>query len=182
MKHILLVLMICTFSACGLFKKTSKDIQKHEESAKIEQKKESVKETNEKSNEQSSKKTNERVQERDKRDIDSETTLEADEITMDKKGNISAKGNAKLNNKLKDKGNKDINANKEIVEDSSKQTTIDTKEEAKESVKEETKQKDYSKQTKSETDFWGVIAGGIVVFGLVVGLVWWLHKQGVIKY
>lgn len=174
MKQILLIiLMICTLSGCGLFKKTSKDIQKHEESAKIEQKKESIKETNEQSNEQSNKKTNEQIQERDKRDIDSETTIEADRIRIDKKGNITADGNAKLNNKLKDKGESEKNANKDVVEDSSKQTTIDTKEEIKESVKVEIKQKDYSKEVESETDFWGVIAGGIVFLGLVIGVAWW---------
>lgn len=174
MKHILLIiLMICTLSGCGLFKKTSKDIQKQEESTKIEQKKESVKETKEQSNEHSNKKTNEQIQERDKRDIDSETTLEADRIRIDKNGNIIADGNAKLNNKLKDKGESEKNANKDVVEDSSKQTIIDMKEESKESVKEEIKQKDYSKEVKSETDFWGVIAGGIVIALLVAGGLWY---------
>jgi len=176
MKHITILLIICTLSGCGLFKKTSKDIQKHEESAKIEQKKEYTKETNEQINEQSKKTTNEQVQERDKRDIDSETTLEADEIIIDDKGNISAKGNAKLNNKLKDKGEKETNANKGVVEDKSRQTTIDTKEVNKESVKEEVKQKDYSKQTKSETDLLGIIAGAIGVLGLALGLIWYLKK------
>ena len=35
MKHITILLIICTLSGCGLFKKSSKDIQKHTE--KIEQ-------------------------------------------------------------------------------------------------------------------------------------------------
>ena len=56
------------------------------------------------------------------------------------------------------------------------QSDIKVKESEAEKVKQVHEVKDYSKQTKSETDFWGIIAGAIGVLGLALGLIWYLKK------
>lgn len=174
MKKIILLILICTLiNGCGIFKKTSKDVKKVEQFGKTEQLREAKNQENEQSKEQSSTTTNEQVQEREKNDIDNETTLEADEIDIDDKGNIKARGGAKVTKKQKEKSEKETNANKATQEDIFKEITKDSQEQKKEQAKQETKAVDYSKETISETDFWGVIAGAIGVLIVVFGICWY---------
>jgi len=169
--------MICTLtSACGLFKKTSKDLKKVEHAAKLEQVGESQKKEMQESSDQSFAKVSEHIQEREKKNLNIKTTLEANEITIDDKGNIRAKGDAKLASNIEEKGEKENNVNKSKQESVSKEISKDRKEQKKEVVKLEKKDIYYSKEVKSETDGWGLIFGAVGLAVVIVGVVWLLKK------
>ncbi|MCY4781742.1 hypothetical protein ORI89_19000 [Sphingobacterium sp. UT-1RO-CII-1] len=174
MKKLILVLAICTLiSSCGLFRKTTKSsdsrkaehevVNNVEETKQVETTKNSTENTN----------TNEKSNEQQTHNIDSDTQVTADEINVDKDGNISAKGNAKLDQKRKDKGTKDkasetnINTNK-VIEEIGK-----TIEQIKGEYKEKSKEKDKSKESEVEPSGKGIMFGAIGVLIVVFGVLWY---------
>lgn len=164
MKHIAILLIICTLSGCGLFKKTSMEIDKHVE--KIEH--------------SSDKQTNIDHLDNSKSievntSVSSELTVNgykvtADAIKFNTDGSFDAKGNVSMTGNSEWKREKQDSTSKEV------QSDVKVKESTTEKVKQVHEVKDYSKQTKSETDFWGIIAGAIGVLGLALGLIWYLKK------
>lgn len=173
MRALYLILICALLSGCGLFKKTTKSsdsrkaehevVNNVEETKQVETTKNSTENTN----------TNEKSNEQQTHNIDSDTQVTADEINVDKDGNISAKGNAKLDQKRKDKGTKDkasetnINTNKAIEE------TGKTTEQIKGEYKEKSKEKENSKESEVEPSGKGIMFGATGVLIVVFGVLWY---------
>lgn len=164
MRNLAILLTICTLSGCGLFKKSSKEIEKH--STEIEQSIE--------------KQTNIDYQDKSK-SVEVNTsvtheasingyTVKADVIKFNPDGSFEAKGNVNM------KGNN--NWQKQQKDSTSNQVQADKilKENIKEKIKQKEEVKDYSKQTKSETDFLGIIAGALGILIIVIGVIWNLKR------
>jgi len=164
MKHILLLLMICILSGCGLFKKTSKDVTKHSEVTE----------------QSSEKKTNIVFQDQSKSlevntSVSTEVlingyTVKADAIKFNPDGSFDAKGNVSMT------GNNEWKRNKQDSAAAIRSAYINLEQKEVETSKQSQEVKDYSKEVKSETDGWGLIFGAFGVLVVVVGVVWWLKK------
>lgn len=179
MKKVLILFIICTLSSCGLFKKKSSQVDKKEEVHRIDAQISSQSESQEQTKVVESKKTNEQSITREEKNLNSNTTLEADEISIDKEGNIKAKGGVKMNNTLADKGVTDSNAKKEAEEKKNTAVNKSTSEEVKESNFYESELRDYSKDSSSEPSGSGILwmwFGGAV---FVIGIFWyfWMKKK-----
>jgi len=156
-----------------LFRKTTKNVNTSEHVVKKQEASESSKKESEVSSESSRKKENESSSERDQRDLDSQTTIEADEITVDKNGNVSAKGGAKLTNHTKDRGKSEIESNIAFESTNSKNVAKVTSEESKGRKKEQTKDKVKDSEVVSESSGKGIIYGAIGVLIIVFGVLWY---------
>ncbi|MGA6117415.1 hypothetical protein [Sphingobacterium anhuiense] len=176
MKKRILLLTICTLiSSCGLFKKTTKKINTSEHVVKKQESSQSSKKESEVSSESSQKKENESVKERDQRDLDSQTSIEADEITVDKNGNVSAKGKAKLINNKKDRGKSEKDSNKALGSTNSKNVAKVTSEESKGRKEGEKKDKAKTHDTVSEPSGKGIIYGAIGILIILFGMLWYFR-------
>lgn len=165
MKRItILLLIICTLSGCGLFKKTSKKVEKHSEVTE----------------QSSTKQTNIDYQDQSKflevnTSVSSEVSIngyvvKADAIKFNPDGSFEASGGVSLT------GSNEWKKQKQDSTAALRNTDISLKEKINESEKQSHEIKDYSKEVKSETDFWGIIAGACGVVVVVIGVVWYLKK------
>lgn len=171
MRTKLLILSICVLlSGCGLFKRVEKTSNKSQSSGKIEQVQEQAKSETEYNKMSANTTENTQTNEREQKDLSSNTTVEADEIIVDSKGNITAKGNAKVTNNTADKGNIEKNENKTKLTDSVVETNKLSFEESNSAYNEEFKQKSTEKQSVSEPDGKGIVYGVIGVLILVLGI------------
>jgi len=81
------------------------------------------------------------------------------DVSFDANGNVNMTGNNEMKRKKQDSAAKKIDANVNLEK---KET---------ETAKQSHEVKDYSKQTKSKTDGWGLI------FGIVVVMIWLFRKK-----
>ena len=169
MKNLLILILICSLSGCGVFKKTFKEIDKHSEMQVIE----------------STIQSNVEYQDNSKSlavntSISTEIstngyTVKAKAIKLNADGSIEAVGDAQLS------GSNTLQ--KESKDSSAMLVEADVK--AKQEIQEESKQvlevKDYAKQTKSETDAVGLLFGALAAIIIVIGVMWWMGlKRNVI--
>lgn len=166
MKKLILILIICTLSGCGLFRKTVKNSQSSSHSEKIEKKEESKDQVSADISGESSVKSSEQKQ--DQRDINEQTTLTADEIEIKPDGSIKAKGGAKLGQNKKDKGIS--NENKALERTDKYEGHIDSSSENKAQGKQESKESDKESTSQSEPKGSMMIWGGLGVLVIIIGL------------
>lgn len=165
-------------SGCSIFKRTEKKIDKVEQSAKVERSEEQQKSESENRKEDSKSSESTQYNERDQRDIDSQTTIEADNISIDKDGNISAIGNAKISNKTKDKGASEKNENKTVHSSSGVEAYKQSSDQSKQTEEQENKQKVANKETVSSPSLKGIISGTVAFVLLVIVMAWWFFGVG----
>lgn len=172
--RIALTILICILvSGCGLLRKTTKKVNSTEHVAKTEESSESKKKSSEVSSESSQKKESETTNEREQRDLDSQTSIQADKITVDKDGNLKAEGNAKLTNNKKDRGKSEKDSNKAIESSNNKAAAKDTSEHSKGNKKGQTKDEDKKQNTISEPSGKEIIYGAIGFLIIVFGIMWY---------
>lgn len=167
MRTLILLLTVCTLSGCGLFKKTTKSSNTREVVNEVASKVDESKQEEIAKSQTENTQTNEKSSDQETRDIDSETTVTADEILVDKDGNISAKGGAKLDQKRKDKGTKDRQAEKNTGTDKKINEIGKTNERRQEEHKDEQKDVEKVKESESKPDPVGGVAMWI---GITLGL------------
>lgn len=161
---ILVILTICTLSGCGLFKKKSKEIDKHSENTE----------------QSSDKQTNIEFQDKSKSlevntSVSSEVAIngyivKAGVIKFNPDGSFEASGDVSLHGNSQWQRDKQDSTAKEVEAD-----VVANVNEV-EKIEQSNEVKDYSKATKSETDFFGIIAGACGVVVIVIGVVWYLRK------
>lgn len=169
------MLIICTLSGCGLFRKTVKNSQSSSHSENIERKVESKDHVSADIESKNKLVSNERKQ--DQRDINEQTTLSADEIEIKTDGSIKAKGGAKLNQNKKDKGIS--NENKSLERTDSYIGHIEANSENKSQQKQDVKQNEKESTSQSEPKGSMMIWGAIGLLILICGILF-LNKTRVI--
>ena len=178
MRIIILIILCAIISSCGVFKRTERRIDRVEQSAAVEFSRDVHKGVVENSSDLSTSKEQTNTKEREQRDIDSQTTVEAEEISIDKDGNLSARGNARLTNNKKDKGSNEKEVNKLLSSSNESETNKESTESDKHKEKQEIKSKDINKETVSKPSSKGIITGAIAVLLVVIVCSWWFFGIG----
>lgn len=169
---ILLIIIAFLLTSCGSVKKNKRTEIREEKKTEVVEKKESTEVA--KTTESESQKTTEKIQnEKIQTETHSDRTVTADEVFIDKDGNLSAKGNVQVNESRKEKTSEESQSNETTSESEKSVTNELSKSDNSESSKSEssTKEKttEKNKQTKSSIwiDLWWLwllIAGAVIFF------------------
>lgn len=170
MKRLIILVIVCTLiNGCGLFKKTTKVEEKQVNKVEVEHNRSESTEGRQNSREESN--VSGKSAERTRKDIDSYTSIEADEIEITESG-IKAKGNVKYSGNLTDKSENerksDLTASQKKESDAKYSNNV--KEENKGEIKQESKQV----EKVSEPSGKGIIVGWIGAAVFVIILLWYL--------
>lgn len=170
MKRLILLTIVCTLiSGCGLFKKTTKVEEKQVNKVEVEHNRSENIEAEQKTKEESN--VSDKSTERTKRDIDSYTSIEADEIEITE-GGIKAKGNVKYSGNLTDKSENERKS--DLTATQKKESDAKYSNETKEGNKEEIKQESKQVEKVSEPSGKGIMVGWIGAAVFVIILLWYL--------
>lgn len=178
MRVIILIILCAIISSCGVFKRTERRIDRIEQSSVVEMSKDVHKGVVESSSDLSTSKEQTNTKEREQRDIDSQTTVEADEINIDKDGNLSARGNARLTSNKKDKGTIEKEGVKMVDASSLSETNKESTEIDKQKGRQEVKYSDVNKESVSKPSSKGIITGVIAVLLVIIVCAWWFFGIG----
>lgn len=166
MKKILILTIIIIFSSCSIFKR----VDKHSEKSKhIEKNQTSLNESLKESNVELTN-TLESSKEKQNWELDNKTIIEADKITFDKQGNMTAEGNAKVSSSNAAKG--DIDKSGERVSSGLKinDTEIQYKEDSQESIS----SLESVNESTSKPSGKAILLLFVGVMALAIGVMWYL--------